>query len=570
MTHSGTPLRAPATLAFAALAAGLLSFQPLNGQWPNLPDEPFDYETVVFPNHFLVDPPGPPRAVVDTDNTPANNPTTDEGAALGRVLFYDKNLSLNRTVSCASCHQQLHGFSDPNVLSVGFDGGLTGRHSTGLANNRFYQRGRFFWDERAATLEDQALQPIQDAVEMGLTLTQLVQRVEEQEYYGDLFTAAFGDATVTTDRIARAIAQFERSMVSFNSAYDEGRAQVENPGRPFPNFSQLENQGKDLFNAPPPRGFGCAGCHGTEAQVAVNAPQNIGLDGPPLDDLGAFNTFGTNNFRGAFKVPSLRNIAIRPPFMHDGRFATLEEVVDFYSTGIQAHPNLAPPLTTNGQPGGPPIRLNMTQTQKDALVAFLGTLTDFDFLTDERFSNPFELPGAASVNQVVINDDTPGRSMVGMITVMFDREVNAPAEAFTLTNLDTEEEVTVAATDAVIRGRTSVMLTFESGPSVVTRTSGNSLADGSYRLQVSANQVANTYTGETMSGDAVYGESTEEGLYRLFGDANGSGALDLFDFAQFRSCFGSQTGDVNFRDDFDANGNGMIELFDFAAFRNNF
>src|SRR6185295_14903648 len=162
-----------------------------------------------------------PQAL-NQDNTPQNNPVTDAGATLGRVLFYDKRLSTNGTVSCSSCHQPQHGFSDPRKFSVGFNGGLTGRNSMGLNNARYYARGHFFWDERAATLEDQVLQPIQNSVEMGMTLPALVTRLSAEPFYTNLFANAFGTPVVDTNRISRALAQFVRSMVSTRSKYDAG------------------------------------------------------------------------------------------------------------------------------------------------------------------------------------------------------------------------------------------------------------------------------------------------------------------------------------------------------------
>ena len=200
----------------------------------------FDYETAL-PNFFL------DTDLQEEDNTPGNNPITNIGATLGRVLFYDVRLSVNNSVSCASCHVQANGFSDPNRLSIGFEGEFTGRNSMGLANARFYETGSFFWDERATTLEDQVLQPIQDAVEMGLTLDELESRLSQEDYYKVLFRLAFGDETITSERTALALAQFVRAMVSYQSKFDTGMAQINDPNTNFPNFSASENRGKQLF-----------------------------------------------------------------------------------------------------------------------------------------------------------------------------------------------------------------------------------------------------------------------------------------------------------------------------------
>lgn len=356
-------VRATDEFAIAVFGAG--------ARTPTLPGTPLSYSDAanVLPAH-LTNPDAPFEGVSNADNTPSNNPITDAGATLGRVLFYDVRLSANDTVSCASCHEQARGFSDGNVLSLGFEGGMTGRHSTGLSNGRFYARGRFFWDERAETLEEQVLLPIQDSVEMGLTLDDLLIKLRVTSFYPALFDAAFGSEDITTERIARALAQFVRSMVSTGSTYDAAFAgSTPNFGA---TFTAQQNQGRNLFEG---RGR-CDRCHVTTSQI-MDRPHNIGLDATTTDE-GAGN--------GEFKSPSLRNIAVRAPFMHDGRFATLLEVVEHYDSGVQPHPNLSPVLQTNG---GQPLRLNLTNGEKNALVAFLETLTDPGFLSDPRFSSPF-------------------------------------------------------------------------------------------------------------------------------------------------------------------------------------
>lgn len=344
-----------------------------------LPSSEFNYSNPNLPRHFTN------GDANDLDNTPNDNRITNTTATLGRVLFYDKKLSANNTIACASCHLQDKGFSDPAQFSTGFEGGLTGRQSMGLANARYYGNGRFFWDERAATLEDQTLMPIQDHVEMGMTLEDLVPKLQAQEYYGILFEDAFGNETVTSDRISLALAQFVRSMVSYQSKYDQGLSMV-NGGNinQLPNFSTLENLGLQIFTNPQ-RG-GCVSCHTGPLQIGIGA-QNNGLDLRTVDEgLGAVT--GNTMDDGKFKSPSLRNIGVTAPYMHDGRFATLSEVVEHYNSGVQAHPNLDPRL--RGGPGNPqPRRLNLNDQEKQALVAFLNTLTDEAFLTEEKFSDPF-------------------------------------------------------------------------------------------------------------------------------------------------------------------------------------
>lgn len=354
----------------------------------DLPSQPYNYSKIQYPAHFSVGLQGGGGSLLASDNTPANNPVTDQGATLGRVLFYDKSLSKNGTVACASCHVQQNGFSDPAKLSKGFEGGLTRRHSMGLINARFYQRGRFFWDERATTLEQQVLMPFQDATEMGMTLQQVVDKVKSQSYYNQLFINSFGSNEVTSDKIARALAQFVRSIVSVNSKYDTGRAIVPNPNIDFPNFSASENNGKRLFFLPPQAGgLGCVGCHATEGFINHDrGATNNGLDAASTTDRGVFEAIPQPMFLGAFKVPSLKNIAVTAPYMHDGRFATLAEVVEHYNSGIKNHPNLFPTLKDQA---GNPLRFNLSATQKADLVAFMNTLTDNEIMNDVKFSNPF-------------------------------------------------------------------------------------------------------------------------------------------------------------------------------------
>ncbi len=240
--------------------------------------------------------------------------------------------------------------------------------------------------------------PFQDDIEMGLSLNELVEIAQAQMYYPILFENAFGDSTITSDRISKALAQFVRSMVSTTAPYDVARSQAPNPMVNFTGFSDLENQGKALFFQPIPAENGgainCSGCHISEAFVGSipNGPMgttiatNNGLDAVSTDDLGIFETTNNPNDIGKFKAPSLRNIALRPPYMHDGRFSNLMEVLDHYSTGIQDHANLSNPLI--GQDGNP-IRLNLSNAQKQAIIAFLETLSDTEMLSDEKYSNPF-------------------------------------------------------------------------------------------------------------------------------------------------------------------------------------
>jgi len=344
---------------------------------------------------------------ITNDNT-AGNQITDQGAALGRVLFYDKKLSLNSTISCASCHIQANGFSDPAIQSVGLDGGLTGRHSMRLINARFSDEVNFFWDERAVSLEDQTSQPIKDHVEMGFSnesgnpdIDSLFTRMEALEYYNTLFTLVYGSTTVTEARIQDALAQFIRSIQSYDSPYDEGLALVNgNINAAFPNFTADQNAGKVLFTAPPggPNGgAGCQGCHrAPEFDIDPNSNNNnvIGIAGDPLG-IDLTNT----------RAPSLRGMFDASgnqigPFMHDGSLATLENVIDHYDNIVwdqMINPNLDNRLRGPGGPNATGQNLNLTQLEKDQLLAFLQTLSGTAVYSAEEYADPFESDGSINI-----------------------------------------------------------------------------------------------------------------------------------------------------------------------------
>ncbi|MCB0651006.1 MAG: c-type cytochrome [Saprospiraceae bacterium] len=313
----------------------------------------------------------------------------DAKATLGRVLFYDKKLSQNNTISCSSCHKQSHAFADDKAFSDGFNGGQTKRNSLSLAavvnfptyygGGATFVRPRFMWDERAQTILEQSTMTIQDEVEMGMNLHDLSGKIGELDYYEVLFRKAYGDGYVTQERILDAIQEFINAFISADSKFDEGLNMVSTPGMEFSNFTTSENRGKQLFIQK------CASCHSEDMSIPVERYANNGLDlGNPDPGIGGIN--GNTDDLGKFKVPPLRNIEHSAPYMHDGRFASLEEVLEHYSSNIQPNSNLDSRLIQGGQP----VKMNFTEADKQDIIAFLKTLSDNTFLQAERFSDPFK------------------------------------------------------------------------------------------------------------------------------------------------------------------------------------
>lgn len=358
------------TTAFLACEKeNVIQHQPKQLQ---LPDEPYSYE-VSFPDHFgfngLVD-----RMNRDETQVPE---ITDHGATLGRVLFYDTKLSLNNSVACGSCHIQSKAFSDGKTLSPGFKGRMTTRNSMSIGNNILSEN--LFWDSRSPSILDLTLQPVKNHIEMGMeNMDILTAKLTATDYYPDLFEKAFGDAQITEQRISNAMAQFLCSMTTNKAKYDEGMEEG------FSNYTPMELMGKDLFLSNETQ---CASCHSGSNFAAQE------FFGPYQRTLGTANIGLDLNYkdegkgRGHFRIPSLRNIALTAPYMHDGRFETLEEVIDHYDSGIQAHPDLDDRFKDRR---GNPVRLNLNAVEKTALIAFLHTLTDEEYIEDPRFSNPFK------------------------------------------------------------------------------------------------------------------------------------------------------------------------------------
>ncbi len=386
--------------AFCAIAIGFQNCKPENNisETPTekrleLPATALDYNRAV--NNFVADAAKFSQlqftnAITDADGrmTFAPNGTgfgtnqiKNEVATLGRVLFYDKKMSLNNTIACGSCHLQSKAFSDALPFSFGFKGVSTTRNSMAIANPML--TSNLFWDSRSKSLQDMVLKPVQNHIEMGMEdLSFLTKKLRETKYYPALFKKAFGDENVSTDRVNTALMQFMTSMVTHNSKFDEGQKTK------FDNFTPLEKMGKDLFFS---NRLSCNKCHdGTNFSLAdaqtfnneyssreVQGTANIGLDMVYKDQ---------GRGEGKFKIPTLRNVELTAPYMHDGRFKTLEDVVEHYNNGIKAHPNLDRNMK---DANGAPRRLNLTSVEKTALVSFLKTLTDDKYTNDTKYSDPF-------------------------------------------------------------------------------------------------------------------------------------------------------------------------------------
>jgi len=308
--------------ALAAVAAALVAQSPAPARTLRLPDTSYEYANATLPAHF--------QSARGLDNTPEDNPITDAGATLGRVLFYDTTLSANSTTSCSSCHRQQHAFSDPNRVSRGFDGRHTDRHAMNLTGLRYYPPGRFFWDERGGNLEDAVLLPIRNPIEMGEDPARLPRKLAAATYlvpgsrrpvapYPELFRRAFGDPRITEARIARALAQFLRSLVSYRSRFDEGLARATSDADGFESFTRQENRGKALFLR------NCASCHleSQDSLFALLVPANNGTELHPLSSDGGLGDVTLNALdAGRFKSPTLRNVEVAGPYLHNGSLAT--------------------------------------------------------------------------------------------------------------------------------------------------------------------------------------------------------------------------------------------------------
>ena len=353
------------------------------------------------------------------DNTPGQqsgvaNPITNTGATLGRLLFYDKRLSRNNSVSCSSCHQQAHAFGDPALVSTGV-GGMTARHSMRLINARFTHDG-FFWDGRTPTLESLATQPIRSPIEMGFSGTNgdpdfaaLIAKLSALPEYQLLFKFAFGSPGIDEPRIQKALSQFIRSIQSFDSKFDAGIAVAHGPALTFPNFTESENRGKTLFfNAAgaPTGGANCSSCH-TPSDFASFSAGNNGV----ITAIGGGTDLTVNS------APTLRDLVnpsgqLNAPLMHNGSFTSIAQVINHYAA-VPGNPRLDFRLGGKGNNTGGQT-LNLTQQDRLDLEAFLLTLSGKAVYTDPKWSNPFRPDGTITV----IDTAPPAAQTVNLSTRM--------------------------------------------------------------------------------------------------------------------------------------------------------
>ncbi len=320
-------------------------------------------------------------------------------ATLGRVLFYDTHLSLNNSVSCGSCHKQTSGFADNVAFSSGYEGRLTKRNSPIIAN--IFSDGisptlrsssvfPLFWDGRETILTHLISRPVTNHVEMGIDdFNSLPSKLSALSYYAPLFKNAYGSSEVSSDKIADAVSVFLISIQSSGSRFDKFTEKLLTQGHDVSAaaqgiFTTQELEGYNLFTST----YNCASCHHIFSNsYSTFDIRDIGLEQNYADNgRGVITGLPTDN--GKFKVPKLNNIALSAPYMHDGRYKTLGEVIDHYSNNIQQSPNLDKDLMDST---GHAIQMNINSNNKQALIAFLNTMTDFDMISDPKFSNPFKV-----------------------------------------------------------------------------------------------------------------------------------------------------------------------------------
>jgi cytochrome c peroxidase len=315
---------------------------------------------------------------------PDDNPLTKEGVELGRFLFYEKRLSGDNTMSCGTCHMPQNGFSDANQFSVGIDGITGTRQSMALVNLGW--ENFFFWDGRASSLEEQILEPVPNPIEMHQSWKDAVSKLNADVKYRNRFFRAFNEEGIDSIKVTKAIAQFLRTLVSGESKYDvmykyeNSMALNSNEQSILGTIDPEEWAGYDLFKSL--NGADCFHCHNGPL-MQVKKFSNNGLMPNSINDLGRADVTNNPEDNYKFKVPTLRNIALTAPYMHDGRFATLDEVIEHYSSGIHMSPTIDP-LIEFGNQGG----VQLDAQEKYLLKKFLLTLTDNNFINNPNFKDP--------------------------------------------------------------------------------------------------------------------------------------------------------------------------------------
>lgn len=384
---------------------------------PVLPETPFDYNDITFPEHLLTPedlPTGYEAGPVDTSTIAGLD---NDIATLGRVLFYDEKLSALENISCASCHLQEKSFADDVALSEGISS-LTKRNSMALNDLGWSNKSHFFWDMSETDLHEMIVLPLTDENEIGANMNDIQTKLSSTEYYPELFEKAFGTATINEERIVDAIVHFINSMVTFNSKFDRASANK------FNDFTEEEIHGLELFSAH------CTSCHSqgshnpfgifNEEEFFPSGLSELDLfpfifnNGLPIDEddngAGGWN----EDFENLFKVPSLRNVALTGPYMHDGRFESLDEVLDHYSEDVEEN---------EWTIFIPPSGFNFNRSEKDALIAFMNTLTDESFKTNEKWSNPFE-PSSSIPELTELNFVIKPNPMFSEATIEFENPNN--------------------------------------------------------------------------------------------------------------------------------------------------
>lgn len=316
---------------------------------------------------------------------------------LGRVLFYDKSLSLNNGVSCGSCHLQSKAFADNSQFSKGFEKLETSRNTPPIQNLTEIDQA-LFWDGRERLLQNMVMQPIFNHVEMGMSnTTELTKKVAEKMYYEDLFLKAYGEEGISFEKISHALSSFTSSIVSNGSKFDLSFNSTMATFQPVVLLNKAEQEGMDLFFGK----YNCGSCHNVFSTKGYDTPLptiglpvssepfselvNIGLNTNYVDN-GMGDLTGDSKDNGKFKIPNLRNIELTGPYMHDGRFSTLDEVIEHYNDGIKDHPNLD--LRLQNLDGTPKV-MHISSAEKQKLIAFLKSMTDSRLISDPKFSDPF-------------------------------------------------------------------------------------------------------------------------------------------------------------------------------------